>query len=103
MNYVNGRVTESPQTELYKLILNDCMVIKVIVQVIQNEGNTDSLPIEAKSLYTYTFGDTPLEKLNMAWETLQTNVNNIVDKSQGQKKTVTAGLKQVNSFTLCII
>lgn len=89
-------MSESPQTELYKSILKDCMLIKVIVQVVQNGGNTDGLPAEAKSLYVYTFGESPLEKLNMAWEGLQTNVNNIIDKNQGAKLTRSQGLKQVN-------
>lgn len=95
INFVHGRITESPQTEIYKSILKDCMVIKVIVQVVKNEGSLEGLPPEAKSLYVYTMGESPLEKLNIAWETLQTNVNNIIDKNLGQKKTLTQGLKQV--------
>lgn len=89
-------MAESPQTEMYKAILKDCMTIRIIIQVVKNDGNVDILPPEAKGLYSYTFGQHPLEKLNIAWESLQMNVNNIVDTSQAQKKIQGQGLKQAS-------
>lgn len=76
-------------------------MLKIIIQVVKNEGKVDVLPVLAKDLYNLSPGDDPLEKLNSAWEKLQASVSSLVDSAYGPvNNDRTRGLKQVRARKL---
>ncbi|KAI4454954.1 dna-directed rna polymerase [Holotrichia oblita] len=93
-NFVAGRVTENNQSQIYKAILHDVFLLNVIIKVIQNDGRVNILDEAATGAYTVARGSSSLEKLHLAWDSLQYNVNNILDK-QGRDTGGEQGLKQI--------
>lgn len=49
VNVVGGRMVEHDQTQLYKNILQNSMLLRTIIQVVQNDGDINVLPVEAKA------------------------------------------------------
>lgn len=47
VNFVNNKLVEHPQTQAYKLIIQDSIIIQNITRTIR-DGDTSSLPEEAK-------------------------------------------------------
>ncbi|KAF2896564.1 hypothetical protein ILUMI_09614 [Ignelater luminosus] len=95
VNVVGGRMVEHEQTQLYKNILQNGMLLRTIIQVVQNDGDINVLPVEAKGMYSLTQGKTPIEKLNNTWEALQLSVDGLVDKDVGGRNAIGLGLKQI--------
>ncbi|KRT85876.1 hypothetical protein AMK59_2987, partial [Oryctes borbonicus] len=93
-NVVNGRVTESSQSQIYKAILHDAFLLNVIIKVVHSDGSLNTLDDVATGAYTVAKGNSPTEKLHLAWDSLQYNVNNILDK-QGKSSGGEQGLKQI--------
>lgn len=48
VTFVRDLVTEHPQTQVYKAILQDAMILRNIIQVQQDGGKTDNLPDEGR-------------------------------------------------------
>ncbi|KDR17997.1 DNA-directed RNA polymerase I subunit RPA1, partial [Zootermopsis nevadensis] len=83
VNFVNNKLVEHPQTQAYKLIIQDSIIIQNITRTIR-DGDTSSLPEEAKDLLEQIRGDTPEEKLMLAWQHLQSDVDHLMDSGMGQ-------------------
>jgi hypothetical protein len=47
VNFVGSKLVEHPQTQAYKFIVQDCIIIHNITKTMQ-DGNTSSIPEEAK-------------------------------------------------------
>ncbi|KZC10083.1 PREDICTED: DNA-directed RNA polymerase I subunit RPA1 [Dufourea novaeangliae] len=96
VNFVNGQMIEHPQSQVYKSIIQDCLVLRNIIQTIQ-DGDTDQLPEEGKLVFEQIKGNTAAEKLHNAWQSLQVNVDHLMDRDMN--KTADSancqGLKQV--------
>ncbi|OAD54192.1 DNA-directed RNA polymerase I subunit RPA1, partial [Eufriesea mexicana] len=96
VNFVNGQMIEHPQSQVYKSIIQDCLVLRNIIQTIQ-DGDTDQLPEEGKLVFEQIKGNTAVEKLHNAWQNLQVNVDHLMDRDMN--KTADSancqGLKQV--------
>ncbi|RZB40094.1 DNA-directed RNA polymerase I subunit RPA1 [Asbolus verrucosus] len=95
VNIVNNRITEHPQSQIYKSIIHDTILLKLIIQVARNKGDLSNLPTEAKGAYNVAQGDSPIEKLNIAWEGLQYNVDALVDSARAKQASGASGLKQI--------
>ncbi|XP_012257577.2 DNA-directed RNA polymerase I subunit RPA1 [Athalia rosae] len=96
VNYLQGQMIEHPQSQVYKSIIQDCLVLRNIIQTIQ-DGNTSQLPEEGRLVFDQIRGNSAVEKLHNAWEQLQTNVDHVMDRDMN-KTTQSAscqGLKQV--------
>nr|XP_031847048.1 DNA-directed RNA polymerase I subunit RPA1 [Nomia melanderi]XP_031847057.1 DNA-directed RNA polymerase I subunit RPA1 [Nomia melanderi] len=96
VNYVNGQMVEHPQTQVYKSIIQDCLVLRNIIQTMQ-DGDTNQLPEEGRLVFEQIKGNTVTEKLHNAWQSLQVNVDHLMDRDMN-RTTDSAncqGLKQV--------
>lgn len=87
-------MVEHPQTQIYKSILQDSMVIRAIIQIIQGK-NIDTLPQESRSVYDSAQGTNSVEKLHHMWQQLQSNVDCLMDRDMSSVKSDGQGLKQV--------
>lgn len=96
VNFLNGQIVEHPQTHIYKSIIQDCLVLRNIVQTIQ-DGGTDHLPQEGRLVFEQIKGVTAVEKLHNAWQTLQNNVNHLMDRDMNKTPASIngQGLKQI--------
>ncbi|EFA05003.1 DNA-directed RNA polymerase I subunit RPA1-like Protein [Tribolium castaneum] len=94
VNIVNSRVSEHPTSQLYKNIIHNTILLRLIIQVVKNKGDLGSLPPEAKGAYNVSKGSSPIEKLNLAWESLQSEVDSLIDTTYIRNANV-AGLKQI--------
>ncbi|XP_076296243.1 RNA polymerase I subunit RpI1 [Lasioglossum baleicum] len=96
VNFVNGQMIEHPQSQVYKSIIQDCLVLRNIIQTIQ-DGDTNQLPEEGKLVFEQIKGNTAIEKLHNGWQSLQVNVDHLMDRDMN--KTADSancqGLKQV--------
>ncbi|KAF7998354.1 hypothetical protein HCN44_009752 [Aphidius gifuensis] len=79
-NYVDGQMIEHPQTLIYKSIMEDCLILRNIIKVIQDK-DTSKLSDENITLFDKLVGNTSTEKLNIAWESLQSNVDHLMDRN----------------------
>lgn len=43
MNFVNGRVVENKQSQTYKTILQNVILLRAIIQVVQKKGDQNCL------------------------------------------------------------
>ncbi|KAL1509795.1 hypothetical protein ABEB36_004477 [Hypothenemus hampei] len=95
LNIQNGRVSESPQTTLYKNILTNSLLLNQLIRVVQKNGNIDVLQSkEALEFYHLARGKTPIEKLNHCWDDLQLDINGLLSKdSRVSREGI--GLKQI--------
>ncbi|KAJ8970269.1 hypothetical protein NQ317_017164 [Molorchus minor] len=95
MNMLGDRFMEHKQTIAYKTVLQNVILLKAIIQVVQKKGDQNSLSSgEAKAAYSYARGNTPVEKLNYAWEELQNDVDCLVDRESTNGRE-SEGLKQI--------
>ncbi|XP_011298685.1 DNA-directed RNA polymerase I subunit RPA1 [Fopius arisanus] len=96
VNFLDGQLLEHPQTQVYKHIMQDCLVLRNIIQTIQ-DGDTSQLPEEGKLVFETIRGATPLEKLHNAWSALQGNVDHLMDRdmSKTSESMTCQGLKQI--------
>ncbi|XP_015122909.1 DNA-directed RNA polymerase I subunit RPA1 [Diachasma alloeum] len=96
VNFLDGQLMEHPQTQVYKHIMQDCLVLRNIIQTIQ-DGDTSQLPEEGKLVFETIRGTTPLEKLHNAWSALQGNVDHLMDRdmSKTAESMLCQGLKQI--------
>ncbi|XP_076665457.1 RNA polymerase I subunit RpI1 [Andrena cerasifolii] len=96
VSFLKGQMIEHPQTQVYKTVIQDCLVLRNIIQTIQ-DGDTDQLPEEGKLVFEQMKGNSAVEKLHNAWESLQVNVDHLMDRDLN--KTADSancqGLKQV--------
>lgn len=92
---VAGRITEHASSRLYKMIVQTCMTLKMVMKMVQNDETVDSLSADAQALYNLSRGKTTLEKLSYAWDDLQGQVNNLMDKEATIQGGSEEGLKQV--------
>lgn len=96
VNFLNGQMVEHPQTHIYKGIIQDCLVLRNIIQTIQ-DGGTDHLPQEGRLVFDQIKGVTAVEKLHNAWQALQSNVNHLMDRDMDKtSESINGqGLKQI--------
>ncbi|GLV36874.1 Son of sevenless [Carabus blaptoides fortunei] len=94
VNFVNNQMVEHPQTQIYKSILQDSMVIRAVIQIIQGK-QIDTLPQESRTVYDLAQGDSSVEKLHHLWQQLQSNVDCLMDRDLGMMKSDGQGLKQI--------
>ncbi|XP_015588786.1 DNA-directed RNA polymerase I subunit RPA1 [Cephus cinctus] len=96
VNFLNGQMIEHPQSQVYKAIIQDCLVLRNIIQTIQ-DGDTNKLPEEGRIVFEQIKGSTAVEKLHNAWQTLQANVDHLMDRelSRTTESANCQGLKQV--------
>lgn len=95
-NFVRGEVTEHPQSNIYKSILQTSLVTRIILQVLTSqdpEKTKESLEGPLKMSYDSTApGKSAGEKLHLAWQELQRSVNDVLNctginfTSQGLKQ-----------------
>lgn len=93
-NFVNGQLIEHPQTQIYKAVIQNSMIIRSIIQIVQGES-VESLPAECQQVYNYTQGSSPVEKLHLMWQQLQTDVDCLMDHELSNLKKEALGLKQI--------
>ncbi|KAL1129002.1 hypothetical protein AAG570_013534 [Ranatra chinensis] len=95
-NFVNGTLVEHPSNNIYKAILNDCIVMRNLICVI-NKVNFNSAPTdELKAVLKELKGKTNTEKLQFAWHELQTNVDSLLDAEAKKSRAFEGlGLKQI--------
>lgn len=96
VNFVNGQMIEHPQSQVYKSIIQDCLVLRNIIQTIQ-DGDTNQLTEEGKLVFEQIKGNTAIEKLHNAWQNLQINVDHLMDRDMNRTADSAncQGLKQV--------
>ncbi|XP_078050334.1 RNA polymerase I subunit RpI1 isoform X1 [Augochlora pura] len=96
VNFVDGQMVEHPQTQVYKSIIQDCLVLRNIIQTIQ-DGDTNQLPEEGKVVFEQIKGNTAIEKLHNGWQSLQINVDHLMDRDMNRTADSAncQGLKQV--------
>lgn len=96
VNFVKGQMIEHPQTYIYKSVIQDCLVLRNIIQTIQ-DGGTDQLPQEGRLVFEQIRGQTAVEKLHNAWQTLQSNVDHLMDRdiNRTPESINGLGLKQI--------
>ncbi|XP_032689427.1 DNA-directed RNA polymerase I subunit RPA1 isoform X2 [Odontomachus brunneus] len=96
VNMLHGQIIEHPQTQVYKNIMQDCLILRNIIQTIQ-DGNTDQLPQEGRLVFEQIRGLTAVEKLHNAWQSLQVNVNHLMDRDMNKtsESIHCHGLKQI--------
>ncbi|RLU27161.1 hypothetical protein DMN91_000960 [Ooceraea biroi] len=96
INFVDGQMIEHPQTQVYKSIIQDCLVLRNIIQTIQ-DGGTEHLPQEGRLVFEQIRGQTAVEKLHNAWQTLQTNVDHLMDCDMNKtaESVNSQGLRQI--------
>ncbi|RZF33469.1 hypothetical protein LSTR_LSTR010125 [Laodelphax striatellus] len=98
VKFLNGTISENIQNKLYKTILDDCLVIRSIVHVM-NGSESESLSLEHKELISRIRGSTFAEKLQLAWYNLQNNCDLLVESNKSSYGTLAGvnllGLKQL--------
>ncbi|KAI4500568.1 hypothetical protein M0802_004530 [Mischocyttarus mexicanus] len=96
VNFLNGQMIEHPQSQVYKSIIQNCLILRNIIQYIQ-DGNTSQLSEEGKVVFEQTKGSSAVEKLHNAWQTLQTSVDHLIDRELNKTPDSSncLGLKQV--------
>ncbi|KAH1018463.1 hypothetical protein HUJ05_006231 [Dendroctonus ponderosae] len=115
LNYLNGKVIENTQTNMYKDLVTNALVMNHLIRVVQKKGMVISSPEnrfcfncrfeiagnlgvldskESMEFYLAARGSTPVEKLNNCWEDLQGNVNDLLSKESRNNKGG-MGLKQI--------
>ncbi|XP_046828533.1 DNA-directed RNA polymerase I subunit RPA1 isoform X2 [Vespa crabro] len=96
INFLHGQMIEHPQSQVYKSIIQDCLILRNIIQSIQ-DGNTSRLPEEGRMVFEQIKGGTPVEKLHNAWQTLQTDIDHLMDRELNKTPDSANchGLKQV--------
>ncbi|KAG8224091.1 hypothetical protein J437_LFUL001785 [Ladona fulva] len=98
----DNHISEPAYTATYKNIVQDCIVLRHIAEIVQT-GSSEGISkeLQASPLYTmvstYCRGDDDLEKLHQVWQELQSNVDHLLDKEMNKKTSnaTALGVKQV--------
>lgn len=93
ISYTAGMMTEHSSTQLYRQLLECCLLLRAVIQVMK--GGEIELPEEARLVYESAAGSTPAEKLHLAWQQLQTSVDSLMDRELSNSTGGAAGLKQI--------
>nr|CAD7199685.1 unnamed protein product [Timema douglasi] len=83
VNYVDNKMMEHAQTEVYKRILQDNMVLRNVIKLVQ-DGNTEDLTEEGKTVVGEARGNSPLEKFHFLWQQIQGHVDHLMDNNINQ-------------------
>lgn len=95
-NKVNGILTEHPQNLVYKSVLNSCLVIRTLIHVMNNKEDDKKISTQRLELIKTLQGETLSEKLNYAWQDLQSNIDWILDVESSKDLSKSGlGLKQI--------
>lgn len=94
VNLVNNSIHEHPQNQTYKLILQDCVVLRTLI-TIMNGADADFTE-ERLGIVNALKGSTYPEKLQNAWQEIQEHCDMLLNSNTSQQKHVDGqGLKQV--------
>ncbi|XP_039285485.1 DNA-directed RNA polymerase I subunit RPA1 [Nilaparvata lugens] len=98
VKFLNGIISENIQNKLYKTILDDCLVIRSIIHVMNNP-ESDSLSLEHRELISRIRGSTYSEKLQFSWHGLQGHCDLLVESNRSSYGSLAdvnlLGLKQL--------
>ncbi|XP_014216995.1 DNA-directed RNA polymerase I subunit RPA1 [Copidosoma floridanum] len=96
VNMMNGQIMENPQTEVYKSILRNCVVLRNVVQAVKT-GDTSLIPDSGKLLIRDMRGATLVEKMYNAWVELQSSCDHLIDRdlSKNSDSVNCHGLRQI--------
>lgn len=95
------KTVEHPKNTMYRLILQDCLLIRGILQVMNKDESAEAISKEVEAMVTASRGDTINEKLHNAWYSLQVSINSMLDADALKTVTSTStnvmriGLKQL--------
>ncbi|XP_063236510.1 DNA-directed RNA polymerase I subunit RPA1 [Bacillus rossius redtenbacheri] len=78
VNFVDGRLVEHPQNEVYKHILEESMVLRNATKA-EQAGRVDGLSEEGKTAVEQARGATFLEKVHFVWQQIQAHVDHLLD------------------------
>ncbi|XP_013113377.2 DNA-directed RNA polymerase I subunit RPA1 [Stomoxys calcitrans] len=92
-NILHDQIVEHSQTGLYRGIIENNSVIRVIMKHIK--GEVFDMSEEAQNVFNGAKGSNAYEKLYNAWQALQTSVNVLLDVSMSREAQNSSGLKQV--------
>ncbi|XP_037942906.1 DNA-directed RNA polymerase I subunit RPA1 [Teleopsis dalmanni] len=95
VNFMHDHIIEHPQTALYRNIIENNSVLRVIMSYIKNER--ESLSEEANVVFQTSKGSNEYEKLYNAWQVLQNSINLLLDINLSTTRDIPSsqGLKQV--------
>lgn len=102
VNFRDGTVVEHPQNHVYKSVLQDCLVIRSVIHLMNKKEETgpedDVLSNERIRVINQLKGSDLSEKLQLAWQDLQKHCDVLLDKNMGfggSTPTEGQGLKQL--------
>jgi DNA-directed RNA polymerase I subunit RPA1 len=98
INIIAGLAIEHPQNSIYKSILNNCLMLRCIIEMMKGEGGREELSIstERKEIIASLRGTNLAEKLQNVWLELQTDVDTLLDAESNRSRNFTGiGIKQV--------
>ncbi|KAF6210828.1 hypothetical protein GE061_013939 [Apolygus lucorum] len=98
VSFLNGSMNEHPQNCNFKDILNDCLVLRSVIHLMNNKEDLDESVIskERLELVEKLRGSTYSDKLQFAWTDLQKHVDALLDVvDHSRSKTMAIGLKQI--------
>lgn len=89
VNFLDGTVVEHPQNIVYKSILQDCLVARSIIHLMnenrgeEHDSSTDILSTERLKMIEQLKGSNLSEKLQLSWQDLQKHCDFLLDKYLG--------------------
>lgn len=96
INIVNNSVHEHPQNITYKSILQDCLVLRTLITMMNAPDAEGDLTEDRFEIIKSLKGTTNAEKLQNAWQEMQTHCDMLLDSASTQHKHNDGqGLKQV--------
>ncbi|XP_051174534.1 DNA-directed RNA polymerase I subunit RPA1 [Leptopilina boulardi] len=117
ISMLNGQMVEHPRTQVYKIIIQNCLILRKIIHdlkmestqneniemEIENNGRRsnsrvrDNINEETLQLLKKVKGASLIEKLHNSWQDLQINVNHLVDRDMNRTVDSASclGLKQI--------
>nr|CAD7262935.1 unnamed protein product [Timema shepardi] len=100
VNYVDNKMMEHAQTEVYKRILQDNMVLRNVIKLVQ-DGNTEDLTEEGKTVVGEARGNSPLEKFHFLWQQIQGHVDHLMDNNINQNIKSGKNVNGLKQASLC--
>lgn len=76
---VRQKPVEHPKNSMYRLILQDCLQIQSILQIMNKDKTDEVINKEVEDVVAACRGDTINDKLHNAWYSLQVSVNSMLD------------------------
>ncbi|XP_055854133.1 DNA-directed RNA polymerase I subunit RPA1 [Episyrphus balteatus] len=92
-NMVNNMIIEHYQTTIYKSIVEQNSALRAIMIKIKSEGAP--LKNDVLAVYESAKGSTPFEKMYFAWQSLQAQVDRLLDTGSLPTSDNAQGLKQL--------